>query len=711
MAAAGTSLAAPLWAGFVALANEQRAEFGQAPLGFLNGRLYSIGEANSANSAFHDVTTGSDTTNTSPTEFFAAPGYDLCTGWGSPNGANMIDALTDPISGTMQASAAISGSLSISGVLTVPAGDTLTLAPGTVLYFTNSSAALNVNGVLKAVGTAADPITFTGNAAVGSWRDIMLSGSGADNSTLQYCDIDYCGSFVINSANGVIVSNCKIEGNAEDGIDVNSSSDFLAESDTIADDNVNHGISIVGGSNDNCYYNLIYKTNWNQQGAGIQYSSASGTVFQNDIGYYNWGIAAIWGATITDQQSSELRNNRVDNCQYGLMIYRDSWANFGNNSPDIDGSNSIYSNSQYDAAVGLSYPSYPSTLWADFDYWGGGSASDYVASGSFGDFVLPMSTDPWANYPPSYLESPPPSSTPQVVSKSYAAAKSAGPIIVSNSTADTATAPGGHSAIDDSLYPGIQLIGENKRSQAMTYFESFIKNHPDNPAGYTELYASADGPTVPEVSAFFESHLSKAPRMAHLLLGYLYQLQGKPAYAEAVNDSIIANYPNTALEVMAERNNMLIDLYDKDNLDGAKALLADIKSQSNLITPEELSDAEEPFAMSVGSAGTAPQSAMRKATASSEAKTNLPKTFALSQNYPNPFNPTTVIDYQLPKDTHVTLRVYDVLGREVATLVDGEVSAGYHQAAFNGSRFASGVYFYRLTTPGFTKVMKMLLVK
>ncbi len=74
-------------------------------------------------------------------------------------------------------------------------------------------------------------------------------------------------------------------------------------------------------------------------------------------------------------------------------------------------------------------------------------------------------------------------------------------------------------------------------------------------------------------------------------------------------------------------------------------------------------------------------------------------------------NPTTTIDYQLPRNAHVTLKVYNVLGQLVATLVDGEVSAGYHQAVFNGSRFASGVYFYRLTTPTYSRVMKMLMLK
>ncbi len=88
-----------------------------------------------------------------------------------------------------------------------------------------------------------------------------------------------------------------------------------------------------------------------------------------------------------------------------------------------------------------------------------------------------------------------------------------------------------------------------------------------------------------------------------------------------------------------------------------------------------------------------------------------PSLFGLSQNYPNPFNPTTNIEYQVSNSGFVSLKVYDVLGREVATLVNEVKSPGSYEVQFNGSRFASGVYFYRLTAPGVNIVRKMLLEK
>jgi hypothetical protein len=88
-----------------------------------------------------------------------------------------------------------------------------------------------------------------------------------------------------------------------------------------------------------------------------------------------------------------------------------------------------------------------------------------------------------------------------------------------------------------------------------------------------------------------------------------------------------------------------------------------------------------------------------------------PERFALLQNYPNPFNPSTVISYQLAVSSDVTLKVYDILGREVATLVDENKSPGSYQAKFDGSRFASGVYFYRLEAGSFSAVKKFVLMK
>jgi hypothetical protein len=89
----------------------------------------------------------------------------------------------------------------------------------------------------------------------------------------------------------------------------------------------------------------------------------------------------------------------------------------------------------------------------------------------------------------------------------------------------------------------------------------------------------------------------------------------------------------------------------------------------------------------------------------------VPSSFSLSQNYPNPFNPTTTIKYSIAKAGMVSLRIYNILGQEVATLVNSHQATGSYSATFDASRFASGVYFYRLNAGSFNQVRKMLLLK
>jgi hypothetical protein len=89
----------------------------------------------------------------------------------------------------------------------------------------------------------------------------------------------------------------------------------------------------------------------------------------------------------------------------------------------------------------------------------------------------------------------------------------------------------------------------------------------------------------------------------------------------------------------------------------------------------------------------------------------LPAEFSLSQNYPNPFNPSTVISFQLPVNSHVTLKVFDVNGREVATLVDENLATGYHAVTFAPNHTASGLYFYKITAGKFSQTHKAVLMK
>ena len=94
-----------------------------------------------------------------------------------------------------------------------------------------------------------------------------------------------------------------------------------------------------------------------------------------------------------------------------------------------------------------------------------------------------------------------------------------------------------------------------------------------------------------------------------------------------------------------------------------------------------------------------------------QSKTDIPENYTLSQNYPNPFNPSTTIKFSIPQDGLVLLKVYNILGAEVASLVNGNKPAGTYNVTFDASDLSSGVYLYKLITPDFVQTKKMLLVK
>ena len=91
--------------------------------------------------------------------------------------------------------------------------------------------------------------------------------------------------------------------------------------------------------------------------------------------------------------------------------------------------------------------------------------------------------------------------------------------------------------------------------------------------------------------------------------------------------------------------------------------------------------------------------------------TETPSAYSVSQNYPNPFNPTTKINFALPKSGLVTLKVYDMLGKEVAMLVNEVKNVGTYSVDFNGASLSSGIYFYKVNVNGFSEVKKMMLIK
>jgi len=189
----GTSCAAPLWAGFMALVNQQAAASSNPSAGFINPAVYAIGKGLNPNSTyaacFHDITTGDNTWPTLSGQFYAVAGYDLCTGWGTPNGQNLINALAGPSDalGIIPPSGFVSSGLS--GGPFSPASQVFTLTNSGASSFTwsviNTSAWLNASassGTLAAAGQTS--VTISLNSAANSLAVGNYSASvGFSNQT------------------------------------------------------------------------------------------------------------------------------------------------------------------------------------------------------------------------------------------------------------------------------------------------------------------------------------------------------------------------------------------------------------------------------------------------------------------------------------------------------------------------------------------------
>ena len=172
--AEGTSIAAPLWAGFVALVNQEARGAGYTPVGFLNQAIYTIGSGANYNSCFHDITTGSNTWSGSPgspDKYYAASGYDLCTGWGTPNGQNLINAL-------------------VRGARVSPAAPFVNTQPASETVNLGSSASFYV------MATGYTPLSIQwfkdGSQVIDGGRVQIANGAnanGTDDSTLTISDV------------------------------------------------------------------------------------------------------------------------------------------------------------------------------------------------------------------------------------------------------------------------------------------------------------------------------------------------------------------------------------------------------------------------------------------------------------------------------------------------------------------------------------------
>jgi len=596
--------------------------------------------------------------------------------------------------------ATLSGNVFLKENLVIESGKTLNILPGSNIIF-DENISLISNGLLNAVGTQVAPIVFTAHSAAipNSWGSIELNGAGASGSIIDNCNINYGNGVRVINVPSFTVSNNNLLDNYISLYIYGSTGGISGN--TLSSNSTGHSIQL-SYSNVDCNNNKITKTGAGiNHGHGIEHNQgSSGKVWRNDVSYCDWGIAAIWGSSPTSRKpnTSILRNNRIRNCNSGLMVYRLSYPNFGIPSTPIYWGNSIYNNT-YNAVVAFNYPTYASSLTASNCWWGAAPPNTAKFSvGSKGSFYYDfnLTSDPWAGFQKVLPENNIETETEN--------------LSVSNSVQSNANTD------EDILYQCVELREQNKFTEAMNLCLSYLGKHPDDQAGYVELYNCYSEETAERIIRYFNTLPKEASSDLKLLLSYLYLKQGDVEKAKQVNEAIVAVDENSDLSVKANLNNFYIALYTENDPDEAIDILLGMVDNTKLAKASgssvgEMSDAEYSLIQYSKIYDKQIPDLERLKQGIKTLEEGKPDKFELAQNFPNPFNPSTMISYQLPINGYVTLKIYDLLGQEIATLVNEQKSAGKYEVKFDASDLASGVYIYRIQAGEFNASKKLILLK
>ena len=568
--------------------------------------------------------------------------------------------------------------LTTSKIFSIPPNATLQLYDCT--FQLDKGASLYCHGKLVAKNPTSPtyyyrPIIFTstGTTSPGSWGSIVLDGPGASNSVLDGIHMQYGTNIqVFNGASNIIIENSVIDVNQGAVFFNNSSGSVLNNHIFYTGDYT--GINIQSGSIVTCSMNNLKKSNGDCLNIGICFSGgANGNLWQNDIGYFNCGVGAIWGsfpAFWNQNYNGDNRNNRITNCLNGVMVYQNSYPEIGNYDLPPSGVSTI-ENNEVDIALNAN-DSTENNLSAANIYWNNGNPGNArfkIGAGSSIRTSPYSTTDYWSNIP---------------ILQVQVAGNAKGPIKAGMQSAKNSfqLKMSENVISDNPLLDGIALRLSGKFKEAKDFFVSYLANHPDNQQASRELYNCYCDETAEEITRYFETLPAAAGKEQELLLSYLYLRQGNVKAAKEINDSIISLLGNTPIGMMAKLGNFYITLYTGNDPQRASMILDEAISNFPLLTSVELELAQRALMNYVDpKTGSMPYVNDGRAYA-----ILMPTQVGLLGNYPNPFNSTTVIVYQLSEFTRGTMKVYNILGREVATLVDEIKKRGSYTVIFNGSK-------------------------
>lgn len=633
------------------------------------------------------------------------------TGWGAWSATNSLTS-----SATLANNTVWEGLVRLTQTVTVAAGNTLTVLPGTVLKI-NGEISLSVSGTLIAEGTSASRITIDGEDPSRTYLAPMINPIDNGSLSLKYADLMNKTTQVVFFATGnLTVDHCT-----------------FTEFDKIVPYSTVYGlaIEIYPGTGSN-----IGSVTITNNTITCRVGSVDGTPWGG-----GWGI---WIAYV-NPTSTTISNNTISNCYTGFYTLYSGTATltgntFANNNYGLAGvGTGTVSNCNFTGnGVGSRLTLDAGGSITNSTFSGGGSTGIVCTAGAVMTLQGNTFSPGLATAVFIYGINEPQPTTVRMYSNTITSANT-GIVVDWMGVAYIGDNLGGGTGgnIITGCNTGIRIGSGSGTVQirhnqilATNYDQVGIELHAGTTLEYNTIRGGLASRSDCGVHLYPPGSGFQHNTFSHWTYAVFYDdgISGWQGFSlnnfESNYYAIYNSYDNSTsiMGIMAENNwwGTTNELYVRGMFYGNR----DVISYSPIHTPR-YTDAG-PYGQSPPATSIIPDQdgEIAKLLRDSGGKAQLPQEFGLSQNYPNPFNPSTVISYQLPKEGHVSLKIYNVLGKELRVLVDGTRGAGFHSITWdgkdhNGNIVGSGIYFYRLVSSdmenggkeGFSTIKKMLLVR
>ena len=549
---------------------------------------------------------------------------------------------------------AAGASITLGAFVQVEAHDNVTIAPEGNLTLSQNvcrfwpSKNLAVYGTLNAFKT-----TFTndGNSGLG-WEGIRIHGQDANSSLMENSDVYYV---VTNGGAAISITNSSPT--------VKNSHIFMNPLHGTA------GIYVGENSSPVIIDNVIEKND----GSGIYVTNSTGFIARNTIESNNGAgiMCNFLGSPVLGEAGYYPgTNNEINNNTFGVYASTFSSPYIGSLNNSWYRNNSIHSNSEYNL-----YVSDYSNALAEYAWWGATDPESKIYSDSTS----------MAEYQP-YLTLPP------------------------ENNLDSQQTPNQRES-DDLLLEAIQYRYDGQYEQSLENLKSIIKNWSNSieaVQAIVELYHLFNVNGNTEILYFCQSLHPQNEIMSIILnisLMKMMNTQNDLQSALSIADELIQNYPETIYEKEAQAEKFYIYLDKYQDYHAAGDILLELKQKYphdiDVNVMETLLTTEESWVPTT----------IKSVDSNTLHPAAMPRGIVLNQNYPNPFNPSTTIEFSISQSNFVTLKIYNVLGEVVATLVSERLDAGKHAYKWDANGLASGMYLYKIQAGDLVQSKKLMLLR